>query len=97
MENIDVKDLTLEELDEVAGGSRSDERHNLKNYIDCVVTNLKSGEYLYFLYRPNGSKMSIRYQNGESIKIHPRITTGYFLAYDWRTDKYGYVDAHYIK
>ena len=96
MEEIKTE-LTNEELDEVSGGSRSDARHNLKNYIDCVVTGLKPGEYLYMMRTPGGVKMNVRYANGDAIKIHPKISAGYFLAYNFTTDLYGYVDCHYVK
>ena len=94
----DIKtELNMEELDEVSGGSRNDERHNLKNYIDCVVTGLKPNEYLYMTRTPGGARMNVRYANGSTIKIHPKISSGCFLAYNFTGDVYGYVDSHYVK
>ena len=42
----EIKEVTLEELGEIAGGARDDERHNLKNYVNGKVTGLPRGTYL---------------------------------------------------
>ena len=93
----EIKEATLEELDEIAGGSRSDERHNLKNYLVGKVTGLPRGTYLSMRTQPGGPKMSVRFANGDRIQYHPRLSGGYYLAYSYQADKYGYVEAKYIK
>lgn len=93
----EIKEMSLDELDEVAGGSRDDERHNLKNYITGSVSGLAKGSYLYMKTSPSGSKMSVRYANGDRILYHPKLSGGYYLAYSWQADKYGYVEAKYVK
>ena len=93
----EIKEMTLDELDEVAGGSRDDERHNLKNYVAGTVSGLAKGSYMYMRTTPGGSKMSVKYANGDHILYHPKLSSGSYLAYNWQADKYGYVEAKYIK
>lgn len=92
----EIKEMTLDELDEVAGGSRDDERHNLKNYVTGTVSGLAKGVYLYMKTTPGGAKMSVRYANGDRVLYHPKVSGGYYLAYNWQADKYGYVEGKYI-
>ena len=94
--NEEIKEVTLDELGEAAGGSRDDERHNLKNYLYGVVTGLPKGKYLYMKTTPGGKNMSVRFGNGDRIQYHPKLSGGYYLAYSWQADKYGYVEAKYI-
>jgi len=93
----EIKEVTLDELSEVAGGSRDDERHNLKNYLLGNVTGLAKDTFLYMRTQPGGSKMSVRFANGDRIQYHPRLSGGYYLAYSYQADKYGYVEAKYVK
>jgi hypothetical protein len=92
----EIKEMSIDELDGVAGGSRSDERHNLDNYVVGSVSGLAKGKYLYMQTTPGGSNMSVRYSNGDRIQYHPKLSGGYYLAYNWQADKYGYVQAKYV-
>ena len=93
----EIKEVTLEELGEIAGGARDDERHNLKNYVNGKVTGLPRGTYLYMRKTAGGAKMSVKFANGDRIQYHPKLTGGYYLAYSHQADKYGYVEAKYVK
>ena len=92
----EVKELNLDELNEVSGGSRGDERHKLRNYIALTVSNLPKGEYLVMQRKPRGAFMSVKYQNGDHVLVHPDHENGYYLAYDWTHDMYGFIDARYV-
>lgn len=93
----EMKEITLEELGEVAGGARNDERHDLKNYLRGRVSGLPRNTYLYMKSKPNGANMTVRFANGDRILYHPRINNGYYLAYSTQADKYGYVEAKFVK
>lgn len=93
----EIKEITLDELGEVAGGARNDERHNLKNYKSGKVSGLPRGTYLYMRKTAGGAKMTVRFANGDRIQYHPALSSGYYLAYSYQADKYGYVEAKYIR
>lgn len=93
----EFKEITLDELGEIAGGSRDDERHNLKNYYRGRVSGLPRNTYLYMKTKPAGANMTVRFANGDRILYHPKLTNGYYLAYSTQADKYGYVEAKYVK
>ncbi len=93
----EIKEVTLEEMDEIVGGSRNDERHNLKNYKNGRVKGLARGTYLRMKQTPGGANMSVKFANGDYIKYHPKLSAGYYLAYSIQADKYGYVEAKYVK
>ncbi len=93
----EIKEVTLDELDEIAGGSRDDERHNLNNYKIGRVGGLARGAFLYMKRTPGGANMTVKFANGDRIQYHPKLSGGYYLAYSLQADKYGYVEAKYIK
>ena len=65
----EVKELNLDELNEVSGGSRGDERHKLRNYIALTVSNLPKGEYLVMQRKPRGAFMSVKFICWSSVCI----------------------------
>ena len=93
----EIKEVTLEELGEIAGGARDDERHDLKNYKSGTVKGLPRGKYLYMKSQPGGKDMNVKFANGDRIMYHPKLSGGYYLAYSYQADKYGYVKADYIR
>ncbi len=93
----EINELNLEELEEVAGGKRNDEVHNLKNFVTATVS-VPKGTYLVMQKTAGGAFMSIKYKNGDSIKVNNSfMEKGYLLAYSPANDKYGYVDAKYVR
>ena len=52
---------------------------------------------MYMRQTAGGAKMSVKFANGDRIQYHPKLSGGYYLAYSYQADKYGYVEAKYIK
>ena len=93
----EINELNLEELEEVAGGKRTDDVHNLKNFVTAKVS-VPKGTYLVMQKTAGGAFMSVKYKDGDSIKVnHNFMEKGYLLAYSSKHDKYGYVDAKYVR
>lgn len=91
-----IRKMTLDELDEVAGGRRGDKLHTLKNYVAGTVR-VPEGKHLVMQRTPRGAFMSIKYADGDHILVYPELMSNYYLAYDWKTDIYGFVDSKYVE
>ena len=93
----EINELNLEELEGVAGGKKNDEVHNLKNFVTAKVS-VPKGTYLVMQKTAGGAFMSVKYKDGDSIKVNQNfMEKGYLLAYSPAKDKYGYVDAKYVR
>ena len=93
----EMQELNLEELEAVAGGARTDDVHNLKNFVTAKVS-VPKGTYLVMQKTAGGAFMSVKYKDGDSIKVNQNfLEKGYLLAYSPEKDKYGYVDAKYVR
>ena len=88
--NNGINELSLEEMEEVAGGKKKDAAHDLKNFVTARVS-VPKGTYLVM-------QKSIKYKDGDSISVNQNfLEKGYLLAYSPAKDKYGYVDAKYVR
>ena len=96
--NNEFNELRLDEMEEVGGGKKKkDEAHRLKNFVTATVS-VPKGTYLVMQKTAGGAFMSIKYKNGESILVNENfLEKGYLLAYCPPKDKYGYVDAKYVR
>ncbi len=93
----EINELNLEELEAVAGGKKNDDVYNLKNFVTAKVS-VPKGTYLVMQKTAGGAFMSIKYKDGDSIKVNQNfMEKGYLLAYSPAKDKYGYVDAKYVR
>ena len=93
----EINELNLEELESVAGGKKNDDVHNLKNFVTATVR-VPKGTYLVMQKTAGGAFMSIKYKDGDSIKVNQNfLEKGYLLAYSPAKVKYGYVDAKYVR
>jgi len=93
----EMQELDLEDMEAVAGGKRNDSVHDLKNFVNATVS-VPKGTYLVMQVTAGGKFMSVKYKDGESIKVNQNfMEKGYLLAYSPAKDKYGYVDAKYVR
>ncbi len=95
--NNGINELSLEEMEEVAGGKKKDAAHDLKNFVTARVS-VPKGTYLVMQKTAGGAFMSIKYKDGDTISVNQNfLEKGYLLAYSPAKDKYGYVDAKYVR
>ena len=93
----EINELNLEEMEAVAGGKKKDAVHDLKNFVNATVK-VPKGTYLVMQKTAGGAFMSIKYKDGDTIKVNENfMEKGYLLAYSPSKDKYGYVDAKYVR
>ena len=93
----EMQELDLEAMESVAGGKKTDSVHDLKNFVTATVK-VPKGTYLVMQKTAGGAFMSIKYKNGDKIKVNDSfMEKGYLLAYNSNKDKYGYVDARYVQ
>lgn len=95
--NGNMIELDAQELEAVAGGKGKDAVHDLKNFVTAKVS-VPKGTYLVMQKTAGGAFMSVKYKDGDSIKVNQNfLEKGYLLAYSPEKDKYGYVDAKYVR
>ena len=93
----EMQELNLEAMENVAGGKKKDSVHDLKNFVTATVK-VPKGTYLVMQKTAGGAFMSIKYKDGDTIKVNENfMEKGYLLAYSPSKDKYGYVDAKYVR
>ena len=93
----EITELNSEELETVAGGKSKDSVHDLKNFVTATVR-VPKGTYLVMQKTAGGSFMSVKYKDGDKIKVNDSfMEKGYLLAYSPSHDVYGYVDAKYVR
>lgn len=92
-----TRELNLEDMEAVVGGKTNDAVHDLKNFVNATVS-VPKGTYLVMQKTAGGAFMSVKYKNGDSIKVnHSFMERGYLLAYSPAKNVYGYVDAKYVR
>ena len=93
----EINELNMEELETVAGGKKKDAVHDLKNFVTARVS-VPKGTYLVMQKTAGGAFMNVKYSNGDAIEVNENfMEKGYLLAYSYTFDKYGYVDAKYVR
>ena len=91
------QELNLDDMEVVVGGKTNDAVHDLKNFVNATVR-VPKGTYLIMQKTAGGAFMSVKYKNGDSIKVnHSFMEMGYLLAYSPTKNVYGYVDAKYVQ
>ena len=86
-----------DDMEAVVGGKTNDAVHDLKNFVSATVS-VPSGTYLVMQKTAGGTFMSVKYKNGDSIKVNNNfMERGYLLAYSPSKNVYGYVDAKYVR
>ena len=97
MEQKQIRELDLGDMQSIAGGKSTDSVHNLKNFVTATVR-VPEGTYLVMQKTAGGAFMSVKYRNGDKIKVnHSFMEKGYLLAYSPSKEVYGYVDAKYVR
>ena len=92
-----IRELNLEDMETVVGGKTNDAVHDLKNFVTATV-NVPKGTYLVMQKTAGGAFMSVKYKNGDQIRVnHSFMERGYLLAYSPVKNVYGYVDAKYVQ
>ena len=92
-----INEINIENLETVAGGRTHDAVHDLNNYVSRTVYNLPKGTYLVMQKTARGAFLNCKYTNGDRILVHKSFyEAGYYLAYSYEKDLYGFVDASYI-
>ena len=93
----DIQELNIEEMEGVVGGKSKDAVHDLKNFVTATVR-VPKGTYLVMQKTAGGAFMSVKYKDGDSIKVNRNfLENGYLLAYSPAKDVYGYVDSNYVR
>lgn len=86
-----------DDMEAVVGGKTNDAVHDLKNFVSATMS-VPSGTYLVMQKTAGGAFMSVKYKNGDSIKVNNNfMERGYLLAYSPSKNVYGYVDAKYVR
>jgi len=93
----EITELNAEELETVAGGRKTDSVHDLNNFVTATVR-VPKGTYLVMQKTAGGAFMSVKYKDGDKIKVNDSfMERGYLLAYSPAKDVYGFVDAKYVR
>ena len=86
-----------DDMEAVVGGKTNDAVHDLKNFVSATMS-VPKGTYLVMQKTAGGAFMSVKYKNGDSIKVNNNfMERGYLLAYSPSKNVYGYVDAKYVR
>lgn len=106
MNEQEIEVVNDQELEDVSGGKAytNAQLHNLRYYVTKTVCNVVTYDNdptscLTMRVTPGGAVIpGVGWKNGQPILVHGSYREkGWYLAFDKKTKKYGYVNPNYVR